>query len=697
MFNGTQPTVMTRNYLFVPALSTTGSLSPLFDVSNYKLDNYPLSYDSFSVQGYKSPGYNKNKLYEKKHARVEKEGKLYERLSGSWTPSTSPTSLPLNQCYTVYVDVRSVKGDVVVGLATKRIGTSSSPYDFNDTFVGFRRYSSLSGGYTGAAVEGVFIGGSNNDFLINDEVKIGECNGVGCPSDISQNFRINIEVCNTTTVEFVPSFPLGISLDQAFQQPNFEGSYTFNVDLRGDLNNPVELDVFALGISNADVFVMNAKEIPTPFTNPATTDSRNLYSVVMDASQLQTNNWSPVWGSAVSNTYTADNCSGGTTFSATPFNQSYAFTNLFCAKLPTAIFLADTDYLIDIGLFSQSSPLSSSSFHSVAIGLKSGGNFVGFNRVGYAYDRLGDVITASADSYGLYNVFKNASNQFTSPYATGTVKFSNTSANLFNLKIAVYGKHFAGESPSVTVFAGTPDCPPNIFLYEALGEINFDFQAEVDVCLYQQSNVTDETLSQQEIDQILNQNTVVNGLTLSIEQAQFGCHFCLFFLLFSSQNFFAKKMKGDGIDLSGKYFDSCGVCGGSNACVGCDGKPYSGASIDACGVCQGNNETCCTNRFGIDNELWDWLLAPYIIDDIIKRFHYTTEELEDTCIILNRYTDICNKDPVIASAFQSVDFAGYITENQAWNNTCLSSFNQVLSKMNSQISQFVALENFSKK
>ncbi|EKX51607.1 hypothetical protein GUITHDRAFT_134503 [Guillardia theta CCMP2712] len=41
---------------------------------------------------------------------------------------------------------------------------------------------------------------------------------------------------------------------------------------------------------------------------------------------------------------------------------------------------------------------------------------------------------------------------------------------------------------------------------------------------------------------------------------------------------------------SGKVPDRCGVCGGQNACVGCDGVPFSGLLVDACGVCNGGND-----------------------------------------------------------------------------------------------------------
>ena len=36
-------------------------------------------------------------------------------------------------------------------------------------------------------------------------------------------------------------------------------------------------------------------------------------------------------------------------------------------------------------------------------------------------------------------------------------------------------------------------------------------------------------------------------------------------------------------------FDACGMCGGDNACLGCDGVPNSGKVVDSCGVCGGSN------------------------------------------------------------------------------------------------------------
>jgi hypothetical protein len=48
----------------------------------------------------------------------------------------------------------------------------------------------------------------------------------------------------------------------------------------------------------------------------------------------------------------------------------------------------------------------------------------------------------------------------------------------------------------------------------------------------------------------------------------------------------------DGVPNSGKVPDLCGVCGGSNACLGCDGVPNSGKVLDACNICGGDGKSC---------------------------------------------------------------------------------------------------------
>ena len=54
----------------------------------------------------------------------------------------------------------------------------------------------------------------------------------------------------------------------------------------------------------------------------------------------------------------------------------------------------------------------------------------------------------------------------------------------------------------------------------------------------------------------------------------------------------------DGVNASGRTYDACGVCGGTNAsCVGCDGVPNSRVALDKCGLCGGNGSRCepCIN------------------------------------------------------------------------------------------------------
>jgi cysteine-rich repeat protein len=53
-------------------------------------------------------------------------------------------------------------------------------------------------------------------------------------------------------------------------------------------------------------------------------------------------------------------------------------------------------------------------------------------------------------------------------------------------------------------------------------------------------------------------------------------------------------------DKKDSITDKCGVCGGTNACLGCDLVPNSGKVDDQCGVCDGDNSTC-TDCFGTVN------------------------------------------------------------------------------------------------
>lgn len=70
--------------------------------------------------------------------------------------------------------------------------------------------------------------------------------------------------------------------------------------------------------------------------------------------------------------------------------------------------------------------------------------------------------------------------------------------------------------------------------------------------------------------------------------------------------------------------DSCGVCFGNNStCVDCLGVVNGGAVVDNCGVCGGDDSTCCWNYLGVENDLWDFILTPKAVGDLIERLEKT--------------------------------------------------------------------------
>merc|ERR1712232_2873 len=526
------------------------------------------------------------------------------------------------------------------------------------------------------------MGEPNDTLTIESEVRSTNCfmpTGVTtCPTQIVTTYRIAIEICNKTTVEFVPMLPLGADRDNLNQINRFtKFSTTFDYDLRGTLADQREININIFnGEGPVQFFVLSAKSLPTKFGQPEVSDTRNLFSIVLDGENLNPAQWNANWASNVGGEFNDNNqCGAALNYdNKNPkTSDDVDFLELFCFKLPQ-VFQNDTDYLIDLGLFAESSPPSRSKFHSVAIGLKSDNTFIGFNRRGFMNNKLGNVITAQVNSEGLFNVDEKESVHQNKPI-DGTILRSNTTASFFNVKISVYGKDCPGEQPGVSIFGGTPDCPPFSFVWDTLGQYPFNWvSGDVQLCVYQQAKIREsDCLDLNDtmwVDAFLPQSTNVYGLTASIEQADYGC---------------------DGRDLSGIVNDRCGVCGGADECVGCDDIPHSGAVNDACGVCGGTNTTCCAQVCGIDDHLWDWLLVPHIIDDVIERFTLLNEELDNTCTLLGRYNDLCEKNPAVEQAFASVDIANHISENQKWRSTCLSSFSQCVTSMSRNISHFVPI------
>jgi len=76
-------------------------------------------------------------------------------------------------------------------------------------------------------------------------------------------------------------------------------------------------------------------------------------------------------------------------------------------------------------------------------------------------------------------------------------------------------------------------------------------------------------------------------------------------------------------------YDACGKCGGNNStCTDCRGVPNGGLVYDDCGICGGDSSTCCTNYLGVPNDLWDYILIPEAVADLIERLESTYAVLE---------------------------------------------------------------------
>ena len=58
----------------------------------------------------------------------------------------------------------------------------------------------------------------------------------------------------------------------------------------------------------------------------------------------------------------------------------------------------------------------------------------------------------------------------------------------------------------------------------------------------------------------------------------------------------------------------CGVCGGTNLCLGCDGVVNSGKKIDACGICGSTGTQCNPNS--TSQIVWPAVLANFSISGL---------------------------------------------------------------------------------
>ena len=590
---------------------------------------------------------------------------LYVKMSRYWQNLDNQTPLPADQCYTVYLDVRSASGNVMFGLANKEMynrhhlgyGHPIHGGQYRDHYVAFYRngtdYGFIYGELLNGSIPGAFELSPNRL----------TCSGASCTTPT--NFIITITVCNQTTISFQETNPLGSPAPSNYNPD----SYTFNVDLRGNGSIPTSIDVVIAGEDPSDAFVVTAKSVPKVYTAG---NERVVYGVVMGDSQLNPTNFNSNLSQVATNAVFQNNQLSFTsnvqyTENSEPIELDL-HTRLVCFNLDSKI-SSGRDYLVDIGVFAESFPADQAGDKSLAVGFRQNGKFVGFNRLGYYHDSLGNVITADVSGDYLVNITRMDSMMQNRP-GNGIVQNSNMNAPHFNVRFAIYGASGNG----VSIYAGTPDSPPYTFVWAAVENNPLDFSNSVDLCFYHQAeSVVDLWDSLTEL-RWKNITTILNGITISVENAEFGC---------------------DGQDLSGAVEDGCGVCGGKNDCYGCQG-PYSGV-LDACGVCNGRNDTCCHNRFGISNAFWDWLLLPHIIDDVSARLNSLSTQLTTTCSLLDSFSNLCNPvDAGLVDAFDQIDLTKFQVELNDFYGTCLSNFTTSVNEMVRDISVWVPINHYGR-
>jgi len=594
---------------------------------------------------------------------------LYVKLAHFWQNLDNQVPLAADTCYTVYLDIRSASGNLVVGLVTRNMlnkhdhgfGHPLDGSEYNDEYIAFYRNESVE----------TSAGGFVNGFLLNGDLPVGgtfsqttlQCSQQTCT--LPTDFVVKIEICNQTTIYFQETYPLGNSSKNNF----YPTSQVYDIDLRGNGSQPVSLDVLLLGDGSSNVFVVTAQVVPVIYAQGS---DRLIYSSVLDGTELNPANFDP---NLVNVSSIASYANSSLIFTSNIFydesNEPDALdepNELLCFDLNQFNLNNGKDYIIDVGVFAQAIPPETSENKSLAVGIRFGDTFVGFNRLGYYFDSLGNVITATVTDYYLVNVTRLDDILQNRP-SNGIVQNSNLTAPHFNVKFLIYA------NSGVSIYAGTPDSPPYTFVWASSG-VSINFTDSPSLCLYHQVESIQDDWGTTPSAQWKNITTVLYGLTISVENAQFGC---------------------DGQDLSGAVVDSCGVCGGKNECVGCDGIPFSGAVLDACGQCQGTNSTCCVNRFGISDAHWDWLLLPHIIEDVSHRLKSLSGQLTTTCSLLDSFSNLCNPvDPNLLAAFDSIDLDKHNSELVEFENTCLFNFSRTITEMIRDISVWVPLNEYGK-
>jgi len=115
-------------------------------------------------------------------------------------------------------------------------------------------------------------------------------------------------------------------------------------------------------------------------------------------------------------------------------------------------------------------------------------------------------------------------------------------------------------------------------------------------------------------------------------------------------------------------FDMCGVCGGADECVGCDGIPFSDAVYDSCGVCGGDDSSCCVNYADVPDTLWNFLLLPLTVDGLIEKLQLSQDTLGHLIDLLP------SMEHLNADAIAELQLGRMAQFNRVFLDDCLQDF-----------------------
>jgi hypothetical protein len=122
------------------------------------------------------------------------------------------------------------------------------------------------------------------------------------------------------------------------------------------------------------------------------------------------------------------------------------------------------------------------------------------------------------------------------------------------------------------------------------------------------------------------------------------------------------------VDGGRAVFDSCGVCGGSDECIGCDGLPFSDAVYDSCGVCGGDDSSCCVNYADVPDTLWNFLLLPLTVDGLIEKLQLSQDTLGHLIDLLP------SVDNLTVDAIADLQLGRMAQFNRVFLDDCLQDF-----------------------